>query len=99
MRRQDGICVVNAKEMRGIKFEGIIVPEVNIPFEIIKVKEGRNSNGKYILKDLFSTEIPEGIGTKTFKEILNALIVTKGLCDFQIPDILISEKVLNFLKG
>ena len=57
MRRQDGICVVNAKEMRGIKFEGIIVPEVNIPFEIIKVKEGRNSNGKYILKDLFSTNI------------------------------------------
>lgn len=99
MRRQDGICVVNAQEMKKIKFEGIIVPEVNIPLELVKVKEGYYKEGKYVQKKLFLTEIPEGTGIKQFKEKVYSEISSKKICDFQVPDILITEKVLKFIEG
>lgn len=100
MRRESGVCIVNAKEIKDIKFQGIIVPVVNYSSEKIKVKEGYyNEDGEYSIRNIGSEEIPTGIGINTFKKVIYAQIERKGLCGFQIPDILITEELLGFIEG
>ena len=100
MRRKNGIFVCEAEEMKKVKFQGIIIPEVNITFESLKVKEAYyNDKQQYVVKGLFSEEIPEGSGIDIVKKSIYAKIKRKGLCGGQIPEILISEKVFKFLEG
>ena len=99
MRREHGVYVCSIEEMKKEKFQWIIVPEVNIPLESLKVKETYYNDEQYIIRNLFSEELPEGSGIDIFKKVIYAQIGKKGLCGCQIPEILISEKVLKFLEG
>lgn len=70
MRRKNGICIAEKLHSEG-EFQGIIIPEVNISFEKIHIKEGYyNKNGEYSIMNLGTEKIPEGIGLKTFKKII-----------------------------
>lgn len=103
MRKEKGVFVLDSKEMKESKFDGVMVSKIDVSQQrkhsIIAQKCFYDDNGKYQKKDItvISFEKDE-LNVETLIKIVRTIVKAMKPEEKKIPEIAISEDVMQLIK-